>query len=879
MPIHFEKDLTLEDIEVTLPDTSVVWLEPRNGLNVIYGKNGTGKSSVIASILAKKGRSVLYLRDVLNAKSENNLPLAECLVWLSLAEIIIEKASRGQSDDLSDYLEYQENFESVPPSHAWSSLTWPQQVMNTAGFDVVGIPTQAGRELLLQSLASVRKDWVEVPEASLTEEEAEWEKELLVNIEEALKHTEKLIQGGGTLPTIFMRALNSQEGKPLLLSRVRSAINEAIFGDLVPEKIGGNSGVDGASDSSDVVSILESGHRVSFRTGPLTEIFGNQIDPIEVLVEQKSWHLRGLMSSECSNDSDLPHFAELGGELPDSGPLSQLFTEPEEVIETFKTAIRDLVDEGFVALERSEDQIKWTPGYAIRVPETLDDVSSDVARVFFSRIRACTSSPIVDGPDVLAGCMYLDALGMDALSWIDVAGPKYLLVKSFDAVPMEFPLRIINLSETPDFSAIASGLSKVAMKGATLMLTEGDEESEDSIVMPGLPAVEAMLAEANKMLKSLEVGLTKVHLLLNTCPSGFFERQQAELRFGVVEQSDLWLDYESLSLAQQRWVNILLNILLNLHVPRHATLFVCDEPDMGVHQGAARQVLEFLAELPIPTIVTSHSAVSFQIDRSHLVHLSVENPDERPWRVISEPVLSDDVARAATQLGVSTLDLLALKRLLVVGEGEHDVAVIEGLIGLTRDSKIRQRSLITAARGARNLLSTVEARIITDYTDMHVLSIADNIRAARIAAARDKLLDGEREGLPPARNIKLSGLIELRQDSRFEERVLFDLLERCAQRRILDRFHIFGLGKKDVIEYLPAASFGLSDGWKKLRVDFDNFRGPERQDFKDWLRRERGAEISTRRIRSAFDSLDVIDSELLQLLSEIEIRAAVSALR
>jgi hypothetical protein len=262
-----------------------------------------------------------------------------------------------------------------------------------------------------------------------------------------------------------------------------------------------------------------------------------------------------------------------------------------------------------------------------------------------------------------------------------------------------------------------------------------------------------------------------------------------------------------------------------------------------------------------------------------LVHLSVEKPNERPLRVISEPVLSDDVARAAAQLGVSTLDLLALKRLLVVGEGEQDVAVIEGLIGLTRDSKTRQRSLITAARGARNLLSTVEARIVTDYTDMHVLSIADNVRATRITAVRDKLLEGDREGLPAGRNIKLSGLIELRQDARFEERVLFDLLERCAQRRMLDRFHVFGLGKKDVIEYLPGASFGLADGWERLRADFDQFRGAERLDFKEWLRRERGAEISTRRISSAFDSLDSIDSELLQLLSEIEIRAAVSALR
>ena len=878
MAIHFDKDFSLEDIEVALPDKSVVWLEPRNGLNVIYGKNGTGKSSVIGSLMAEKGRAVFYLRDVLNAKSENSLDLSEYMVWISLAATAIEKVSTGQGDFLTNHLESEEYFESVSASHAWSSLKWPQQANNKVGFGVVGVPTPAGKALLLECLISVGAEWEEQAEGIEADDPSEWRSELLVNAKAALVRAETLIREGGTLPSLFMRAVNYQEGEPLLLARVRSAINEAIFGDVVPEKFGGDSDVDGASDASDVVSILESGHRVSFRTGPLTEIYGNQLDPIEVLVEQKSWHLRGVMSSECSDSMDLPEWAEWAGELPESGPLSQVFAEPEEVIETFKTAIRNLVDEGFVALERSWDRDELTPSYAIRVPETLDDISSDEARVFFSRIRACTSTPMEDGPDVLAGFMYLDALGMLALEWVDVAGPKYLLVRSFDSTPMEFPLRIIDLAATPDLKAVAFGLSKLAMKGATLMMTEGDEEDEDSVVMPGLPAVEAMLAEANKMLKSLEIGLTEVRLLLNTRPSDFFEGRQPVLRFGV-EQSGMWLTYEMLSSAQQRWVNILLNILSNLHVPRYATLFVCDEPDMGVHQGAARQVLEFLAELPIPTVVTSHSAVSFQIDRSHLVHLSVEKLNERSIRVISEPVLSDDVARAAAQLGVSTLDLLALKRLLVVGEGEHDVAVFEGLIGLTRDSKTRQRSLITAARGARNLLSTVEARIVTDYTDMHVLSIADNIRAARITAVRDKLLEGEREGLPAGRNIKLSGLIELRQDSRFEERVLFDLLERCAQRRMLDRFHVFGLGRKDVIEYLPASAFGLTDGWEKLRSDFDQFRGAERLDFKDWLRRERGAEISTRRIRSAFDSLDSVDSELLQLLSEIEIRAAVSALR
>lgn len=877
MAINFERDFSLEDIEMVLPDESVVWLEPRDGLNVIYGKNGTGKSSVISSISASKGRTIFYLRDVLDADSEYCVELGEYLMWLSLAEAAITKASENQASEDPVHLLSDAFFQSVSPLLSWSSLTWPRLVMNKVGFDVVGIANEAGKALLLECVRSAHPMWREKM-ARGSDDELVWKQEFLVKIEAALARAERLIQEGKKLPNFFMRALNSREGAPWLLNRVRDEISEAIFSDIVPERFSDHSDVASDSDFSDVVSILDSGHRVSFRTGSLTETFGNKIDPIEVLIEQKSWHVRGLMSSECSNELDLPPFIHWGGDIPETGPLSQVFGEPEEVIETFKTAIRELVDEDFVALERSDGKDEWTPSYAIRVPEALDDVSSDATRDFFARIRACTTSPVVEGPAALAGFMYLDALGMDGLAWIDVAGPKYLLVRSFDAISVEFPLRVIDLATTPDFSAIAAGLSKVAMKGATLMLTEGDDESDDSIVMPGFSALEAMLAEANKMLKALEIGLTGIHFFLDVQPAGFFERSQPGLRFGV-EQSGLWLKYESLSSAQQRWVNVLLNILINLHTPGYATLFVCDEPDMGVHQGAARQVLDYLAELPIPTIVTSHSAVSFQVDRSHLVHISVENTGVRSQRVISEPVLSEDVARAAIKLGVSTLDLLALKRLLVVGEGEHDVAVIEGLIGLSRGSKTLQRSLVTAARGVRNLISTVEARIVTDYTDMHVLSIADNVRATRLLKIRDKLIEGERQGLSVPKNLKLSGLFELRKNLGTEERVLFELLERCTERRLLDRFHVYGLEKKDVIEYLPSVAFGLSESWEQLREDYAQFRSEPKPQFKEWLKTERGAEISTRRIRSAFDSLDSIDEELLNLLNEIEIRAAVSVLR
>jgi hypothetical protein len=82
------------------------------------------------------------------------------------------------------------------------------------------------------------------------------------------------------------------------------------------------------------------------------------------------------------------------------------------------------------------------------------------------------------------------------------------------------------------------------------------------------------------------------------------------------------------------------------------------------------------------------------------------------------------------------------------------------------------------------------------------------------------------------------------------------------------RIHPVGLKKPDIIQYVPASSFGLSAEWSTL---FDEYRTASPQtSFKEWLRNEKGARISARSVREAFEELPSLDDDLAAVLMLIE---------
>jgi energy-coupling factor transporter ATP-binding protein EcfA2 len=878
MAIQIEYELDILDISARLNDDSVVILEPSSGLNIVYGRNGAGKSSLINALAGADSTVTLILR----APNHDKDPGNPSTIW---EEVLDEFDWQCQQIYGVEYLSERcdEIFERHTPLEHWSHLSESPSPWDPIRYSLR--LKEKGLKLALGAVKTAQEKWSKAPDLLVDELDADDLAKFRKVINHWFASTENYIQSRRSLPPRLRNfRFTDQEDRESLFDSVRNELNEAILAEVVPRRRDRtDEHLDDSDDTDDIfteLTTLSSGKEILFRAGSLTDVVGETgITAAEVLVAFYVSRLRNKMDADVIDDLDeLLYNQEFFENW--SGPMKNVFDDAEVIVEDFEIGLTELLDCDHIAVQflAEKRERKWSASYAIRFPETAADGKSEATQRFLHRLRTCLSSQEdgVSTPDGIAGALYLGALNMHQLDRTLSDQPKYIILDPPQAAHPTIPFTIVNLDKEVDLDEIARRLTLLAVRDATILIQPG-EDDEPVIEMPNKGFVDEMIAEFTRIVRTLDLGLTEVFLDLDSSAEAILTRRAPQLRFAVENHPHKRLGFSRLSFAQQRWVRIVLNILMRIHDPNNPVLFVSDEPEIGVHQGAARQVLEYLASMEVPTVISSHSALSFQVRGAKLLHLGATASGVR---YISEPIFSENVAEVAEGLGVTPLDLLALKKLLVVGEGEHDVAVFEGLLGLDLTSKLSQRVLLTAARGAKNLLSTTETKIITDYTDLQVLHVADNVSSERVKVVADRLRSELLAGAPVNRALKESGLVELRQNATFEERVLYDLLERCAQRRLMDRFRVFGMSKRDIVEYLPAGAFGLDALWEELREEHAKVKsaGGER-DFKEWLRREKNASISARKIKTAFDQLDELHADLKSLLLEFEVLTAVSSLR
>lgn len=871
MAAKFGNEFEIVDIQVHLPGDSLDWFEPANGLNLVYGKNGCGKSTLLKALSGKSQSATIFLRAPLDDETVESLQLWRTIVG-RVTEGLISTDFLQTANSIESWSYIAESTNNVDPSETGAMISnrltdqGVSELLNS--LDSLEAEVIARRNQFKDDLASSPFSSVDEIEQSFRELH-----EMLLVIRSAISEKRQIPNFLLLEQTYFLDDANSA---------LRDAIYEGVqLGEFETFKKQTDSPTDGV-------------RAIHGSTRHLAEsVWGERHR--EVLAGKKTLMLRQLLKSNRIKDS----FEYFGWELDeDELPLGEMFENENELIEVFENALQALLADSQIAFSRSGD-LGWTPAFWVRIPEDASGSPHSDVEKFFRRIRTYLAE-IRDGlesVDAYAGAAYMMVLENEPLSLLGGVSNKYLLV-SPGAESVNLPIQIVDLDAALDLSSVAMNLLRLASQDIDLEFDSsvefgdshdhtgegGDGDSKLTVLNPqivrllphGKARVDEMMKVASTMLQGLDIGLRRIHLEMHLDKESLINRRQPEFKFVDSTGSRKWILFDGLSSAQQRWVKILLRTILHAWSPRRFVLFVSDEPDAGVHQGAARQSLEFFASLPTPSIVASHSPVSFQIDNAHLVHLS---STETGTRRISLPILSEDVGIAARDLGVSTLDLLALKRLLVICEGDHDVAVVEGLLNLSNDPKIRQRILVVAARGVRNLLSTPATRIITEYTNLQVLHVADNVNSRKLSTLVEVLKEGASAGLPPNRILRDSGLRDLQRDASLEERVMLGLLEQCVQRRLLDRFHVFGFSKRDIIEYLPAAEFGLTDDWERLRTDFKNFKSEIRLDFKTWLKAERQASVSTQRVTAAFEKLDALDGDLAALLTEMSVLSAVGALR
>jgi hypothetical protein len=428
----------------------------------------------------------------------------------------------------------------------------------------------------------------------------------------------------------------------------------------------------------------------------------------------------------------------------------------------------------------------------------------------------------------------------------------------------EVPFEVFRLDDTLDIGRVLSEVVAIVVDNnlfeALALLDENAPSSEqlEEFVKP-LTEVFRPLSE---FISSLGIGVSGIRAEVSPHIADWAIGKGVELRF---ETPNSETNFEELSTAQQFWVRAGM-WLIAAQKAGTRVLILADEPDRSLHERAAFNVMESLAGSGLDIIVSSHSVAALRTRNAVLHHLEV-GPDGR--RTLSEVAVGEDVLVAAERFGTTPYDLLSLKRMMILVEGAHDAAVVNRLLGLSENKLLGDRVLVAPMRGVKNVVSAADSVLVTEFSELNILVVVDNGRNEVFKPILAELRERDAAGASETELKQILTAHRVGSEASFEERMLFDLLERAIHRGILRRLDLFALSVGDVVELLPATGFSSSVGWEELRREY-RLSGL-RTDFKSWLRETHQISVSVRTVQKAFDNSDSVHPELVRLLQQIEL--------
>ncbi len=458
------------------------------------------------------------------------------------------------------------------------------------------------------------------------------------------------------------------------------------------------------------------------------------------------------------------------------------------------------------------------------------------------------------------------------------SNPRYLnLDRLGNFFTNDHPIRVVNLDDGVNLEEIASKtlfrLVAYHLKEATFINDNGVQRSIVSFEEEGLEQIQEATERISYFLVSLDIGILRCEFR--------YSEQLLDWTFGFGASFVFFtdstvggkgIDFGSLSRGQQYWVSAAFQICF-AELNSRGYLLIADEPERGLHERAATAAFSALAGLSATSLIATHSVSALRFAGARLMNF--ERSDDGKIR-LTDPQLGDNISKAAQRFGTTPFDLFSLKRALVVVEGAHDVEIVRHLASCSPNPQLLDRLLIVPARGVKNVATVADSVVITEFTNLHILTIIDNGRTAALQAVVDRAATALQEGKSTQQAIKESGIRELAKDSSFEERSILDLVERAIHRRILGRLHLLALSVPDIVDLLPEKSFGLKKSWSELRREYG--KSGHRDGFKSWLKLEYDVSISTKTVSRAVQQLDVIDGDLHRISSELEIVASLSPL-
>lgn len=333
------------------------------------------------------------------------------------------------------------------------------------------------------------------------------------------------------------------------------------------------------------------------------------------------------------------------------------------------------------------------------------------------------------------------------------------------------------------------------------------------------------------------------------------------------EDEDVKYGLDHLSAAQSRWAHVAIELALQERDGALPTVFLCDEPENGLHPQAESALPRALSQL-FPTsqgaaIVATHSPSL--LDAQNVSPLHVGRDGDGKVTVAPVQLASTDSAvreKLAEQLGLVPSDLLALTRVAVLVEGMHDQAALDALLG---DQLGAAGATMLRLGGAKALPSLVDAQLLFEGTAAAIIFVLDNLVDDRIhpiwTAAQEAMAAGNARSAVDA-------VRELEALPGGEARWLRELADKAISSRKMQRLQVFGLTYPDVICYLDFT--GILPDFKAWQPEIDAFHASKRVDIKKWLNERHGWVFSARKISRAASQTSSIHPDLMRLSARIQ---------
>lgn len=350
-----------------------------------------------------------------------------------------------------------------------------------------------------------------------------------------------------------------------------------------------------------------------------------------------------------------------------------------------------------------------------------------------------------------------------------------------------------------------------------------------------------------------------------------------------------------LSSAEQRWARIAIELALAEELNasydrRHAQLMgedwstedsiersattwlLVDEPERGLHRTAETRMARGIGgriESGLRSILATHSPDLLDHGIGQVNYVRRRSRD-RPGTVIS----MRDFDGVRQDLGLNPSDMLRRTRGIALVEGEHDLRILEGMIG---NDLARLGVELLPLRGGSQLRTATDSRFLYEFTDAVLFPILDDLLLAPLTDLWGRHVASAR--IKPASEVSDELRVDLRTLVGKGSQFLEEFLSTSITDGTFDRVQPLGIPQADILECLPVQAF-VSDAasWASVRdaarlgnggVELSETR------FKQFLIKAHEADLSPERLEHLARTIPV-HPDIKALLAAIDARLSSS---